>query len=105
MRRPWKLKSYGLPAHKAETPVEKKKTTTITTETHDVFIVRRRTEHSIRMWCTECEAEVDMLTPEESAAIAEVSTRTIYAWLESGQIHYTETTEGNVLVCPRRLFQ
>jgi hypothetical protein len=80
--------------------VAKKKTTIITTETHEVLIVKRRAEPSIRMWCGDCAAEVEMLRPEEAAVIANVSTRTIYRWIEAAQIHHQENAEGNVLVCP-----
>ncbi|MGH9907900.1 MAG: helix-turn-helix domain-containing protein [Pyrinomonadaceae bacterium] len=85
--------------------MEKKKTTTITSETHEVFIVRRRAEPSIRMWCADCAAEVEMLKPEEAAAIANVSTRTIYRWIEDAQIHHCESVGGNVVVCPKQLFR
>jgi hypothetical protein len=84
--------------------VDKKRTTTITSETHEVLIVRRRFEPSMRMWCDECGAEVEMLKPEEAAAIANVSTRTIYRWIESAQIHHAESVGGNVIVCPNQLF-
>jgi len=54
------------------------------------------------MWCEECGIEVDMLNPEEAAAIAQVSTRTIYRWIEAGEIHHVETQEC-LLVCPKQL--
>jgi hypothetical protein len=104
-RRPSKLKAQGSPATEAETHVEKKKTTTITSESHELFIVRRGAEHSIRMWCPDCAAEVDMLKPEEAAAIANVTTRTIYRWIEAAQIHHNESRGGNVLVCPKCLWR
>ena len=40
-----------------------------------------------------------MLTAEGAAGAAGVSTRTIYRWVESGKIHFTETAEGRVLIC------
>ena len=85
--------------------MEKKKTTTITSETHEVFIVRRGSGHSIRIWCGDCAAEVDMLKPEEAAPIANVNQRTIYSWVEAGHINHTETAAGDVLVCPNCLWR
>jgi hypothetical protein len=82
----------------------KEKTTTIKTETHEVLVVARRSNQLIRMWCEECGIEVDMLNPEEAAAIAQVSTRTIYRWIEAGQIHHVETQEC-LLVCPKQLLR
>jgi predicted site-specific integrase-resolvase len=43
-----------------------------------------------------------MIAPEHAARIAGVSTRTIYVWVESGAIHFTET-HGRVLICPHSL--
>jgi hypothetical protein len=83
------------------TDVAKKKTTIITRESHEVFVIRRPVSQMSRTWCAACSAEVEMLKPEEAAAIADVTTRTIYAWLEAGQVDHTETPEGNVLVCPK----
>ena len=84
--------------------MEKKKTTIITSETQEVFVIRRPVSQMRRTWCAGCSAEVEVLEPEEAAAIAGVSTRTIYAWLEAGQIDHTETREGKVLVCPKCLW-
>lgn len=88
-----------------ETQVEKKKTTTITSETHEIFIVRRGGPDSIRMWCADCAAEVEMLRPEEAAAIANVSIRTIYRWIEAAQIHHCESVGGNVVLCPQQFLR
>jgi hypothetical protein len=87
-----------------ETPVERKKTTTITSETHEVLIVRRSPSQSKLMWCPACGLDVEMLDPEEAAAIASVSTRTIYKWIEAGQVHHAESAGGNVVVCPGQRF-
>lgn len=40
-----------------------------------------------------------MITPDEAAALCEVSTRTIYRWLESGTIHFSETASEGLLIC------
>ena len=37
--------------------------------------------------------------PHEAATLARVDTRTIYRWIETAQIHFTETAEGQMLVC------
>jgi hypothetical protein len=90
---------------RSETDVAKKKTTIITSETQEIFVIRRPVTQMRETWCGGCSAEVELLKPEEAAAIAGVSTRTIYAWLEAGQIHNMETPEGNVLVCPKCLWR
>lgn len=78
----------------------KKKTTTITRETHEVLIFRRTAGRPVRLWCAGCAAEVEMLTPEEAALLAGVSTRTIYRRADAGQVHFSESPEGFLLVCP-----
>jgi hypothetical protein len=51
------------------------------------------------VWCEACGATVEMVTAEQAAALAEVSTRAIYRQVESGQIHFTETADGQLFVC------
>ena len=82
--------------------MNKKKITVITSESSEVFVIRRPLA---RAWCAECAAEVGMLSPEQAAAVAGVSTRTIYRWAETGRIHFTETPEGRLLVCPNSILQ
>lgn len=44
-----------------------------------------------------------MITPDEAAALCAVSTRTIYRWLESESIHFSETGSEGLLICLRTL--
>ena len=50
-------------------------------------------------WCGDCGRKVQMLTPDQAATIANVSSRTIYRRVEAGEMHYLETAEGRLLVC------
>ena len=49
--------------------------------------------------CDRCTEPSGMITPDEAAALFEVSTRTIYRWLESGVIHFSETATEGLLIC------
>ena len=49
--------------------------------------------------CDRCTKPSGMITPDEAAALCEVSTRTIYRWLESGGIHFSETASEGLLIC------
>lgn len=49
--------------------------------------------------CHRCTKPSGMITPDEAAALCEVSTRTIYRWLESGTIHFSETASEGLLIC------
>jgi len=82
--------------------VGKRKTTIITSESHEVLIVRRPLDPALPIWCPVCAEVLDMLNPEQAAAVANVNTRTIYAWVESGRIHHAETPGGEVMICPRQ---
>ena len=49
--------------------------------------------------CERCAEPSGMITPDEAAAVCDVSTRTIYRWLESGEIHFREELDGSVHIC------
>ena len=49
--------------------------------------------------CGKCAEPSGMITPDEAAAVCEVSTRTVYRWLEGGAIHFSETAAGGLLIC------
>ena len=69
-------------------------------------LVLRRTRHELPVYCAVCPSPTRLIAPEEAAVLARVSTRTIYALVETGQLHYLEITEGRLsklLVCPSSL--
>lgn len=74
----------------------KRRTRTII-ETHEVWIMRRTRDS--RQLCAECRDSAGMLTPAEAASLRRVSQMTIYRWVESGTIHFTETPDGELFVC------
>ena len=78
-----------------------KKRTTITVETERVLIISRRVGRNSppRAWCAECGALVELISPEVAAALARVSPRTIYRWVETDRLHFTDSTENTLLIC------
>jgi hypothetical protein len=72
--------------------------TEITVETHRVFVVRRPTGVQTA-WCSACNELVEMITPDEGAKLAGISSRTIYRSVEAESIHFTETHDGSLLIC------
>ena len=80
------------------------KTTEITIERSDVFVVRRANKAPYA-WCPQCAAEVRMCTPEEAADLTRLSRRTIYRRVEAGGVHFKETAEAPLLVCLNSLFE
>jgi hypothetical protein len=55
------------------------------------------------MFCRRCNEEASMVMPEYAAAQAAVSVRTVYRWIEAGNIHFVETTGGAVVICETSL--
>ena len=70
----------------------------ITVDRHRLFVLKRR-GGAVAEWCRHCGCKVQMLTPDQAATIANVSSRTIYRRVEAGELHYMETDEGHLLVC------
>ena len=54
---------------------------------------------SLQKSCDRCTEPSGMITPDEAAALCDVSTRTIYQWLESGAIHFSETLGKGLVIC------
>ena len=81
----------------------KKKSRTVTTiETDEIWVIRSSGNRSPE-WCDQCLGPTMMLTADEAANLMNVGTREIYEWVEAGSIHFTELTDGSVLVCPSSL--
>ena len=69
----------------------------ITVETRRLVIGRSTSQTPV--YCPVCSSPVRLVTPDEAAAMAAVSTRTIYRWVEAGQLHLMETAEQPLLIC------
>jgi len=54
---------------------------------------------SLYSLCAACGDEVRMVTIDQAATLARLSSREIYREVEAGMLHFIETTEGSVLVC------
>ena len=76
-----------------------KRKTQITTETVRRLIYRPCGKRPLPVWCEACARPVQMVTPEEAAAIAGLSARHIYRQAEAARLHFTETPAGALLIC------
>ncbi|HWO01051.1 MAG TPA: helix-turn-helix domain-containing protein [Blastocatellia bacterium] len=70
----------------------------ITIETDRALVIRRRSGW-VKAWCRECGKTVTMVTPDEASALAHVSSRTVYRWVETRRLHFAETLDGRLLIC------
>lgn len=73
-----------------------KQKTEITFEIEETIIVRRETEKLI-LFCSQCQALVEMITPQRAAYLSGLSEREIFRLIESGAVHFTEAER--VFVC------
>lgn len=71
--------------------------TELSIETQRHLVIRRGS--SIRAWCADCGEAVMMVTPDQAAIVAIVSSRTIYRWVEAKKVHFAETPDGLLLIC------
>ncbi len=76
-----------------------KKKILITTTSHEIFVVRRRKEQTIRGFCPECQKEVEMRTLDEATSKTGISTRELFRLIENNLLHSIETTSGHLLIC------
>jgi hypothetical protein len=55
--------------------------------------------------CLVCGEEVKMIAAEKAATVCQCSRRKIYSWIEQGDLHFFEMSDGEALVCGRSLSQ
>ena len=87
-----------------------KRRTEITIETERVLVSNRHSGRAISggyksypkpfVWCFSCADYVRPLSTDEAAIQARVSSLTIFHRVESGLVHFIETSEGLLLICP-----
>jgi len=73
------------------------RSTRITIESDSLLIVRGQT--SSRRWCTQCAEEVDMFALQGTAVFSNLLAHEVVEWLNSGDLHRSQTPEGTELIC------
>jgi len=73
------------------------KQTKITIETDSLLILRGRS--SVRAWCPGCVAEVEMIALEDMGVISNLERPELEEWLNSGELHRLQATDGAALTC------
>jgi hypothetical protein len=59
----------------------------------------RKSSPPMMAWCQRCAANVPMVSADEAARISNTTPRMIYRRIETGDLHFTETEGGRLLVC------
>lgn len=79
-----------------------KKTTRITIETEQLVVIGRK--RSVRVWCEQCTAEVDLVPIEGAAELAGVDLETIRSLL-TGEAFHLSQSGGPVRICLNSLLK
>jgi len=78
--------------------VKKKRRTEMIVETTRVLTIRKYPEPTLA-WCASCSAHAVMVTPEEAAAVAHVSLRSLSRLEGSGELYCADRPHGRHLIC------
>jgi len=79
---------------------EMKQKTEIILEVEETIILRQVAQ-TLTGFCPQCQAPVEMLTPQLAAALCGLSEREIFRLIENGRLHFTEAER--IFVCRNSL--
>ena len=71
--------------------------TKITIETESLLILRGRT--ASRAWCPACAAEGEAIALEDVGVITNLEPSALEEWLNSANLHRSQTADGLTLIC------
>jgi hypothetical protein len=81
----------------------KTKRTEITIEVEEVIHAVHHRQRLASAWCSACGDVAPMVTPEQAAAMSQVTVRTVNQQVEAGHVHFVETPDGRLWVCVNSL--
>jgi hypothetical protein len=73
------------------------KQTKITIESDSLLILRGRS--SSRAWCPLCGTDAEMIALENVGVISNLDRTALQEWLNSGELHRSQTDGGSARVC------
>jgi hypothetical protein len=77
--------------------VRKKRKITITIETHQLLVIRKR--NKLRAWCAACSEQSDFATLGEACALTANDAETIYQLIVNEKLHSVKAPDGLPLIC------
>lgn len=80
------------------------KRTVINFQAREFWLIHKAKEED-RPFCKECNAETDWLSPEQAVVVTGLNAREIFRRVESGKLHFKETTDGFLFICAQSLVQ
>ena len=78
--------------------MQKRIRTECSVEIDDVFVVRRM-GRSVEGWCPGCKCVATLVMPEDAATLIGTGARSIYRFVEAGEIHWADGPEQMLLIC------
>ena len=79
------------------------KQTRITIETDSLLVLKGRTP--LRAWCPQCNSEGEMVPIEGVAVISNLARSAVDAWIESDELHHSQSANGAPLICLNSLLK
>lgn len=77
----------------------------ITTESHEVLVIRQTSSHTLPGYCPECNEDVEMMNFDSAISLFGIGGRELMHRSESGDVHSIEAATGHLLICKRSLTQ
>lgn len=71
--------------------------TRITIETESLLVLRGK--NSRRAWCPQCAAQTEVIALEEVGIITNLDRSAFEDWVNSGQLHRSQSPSGSTLIC------
>jgi hypothetical protein len=71
--------------------------TKITIETESLLVLRGRNMR--RAWCGACAAVAEVIALEEVGLISNLERSALEQWLNSGNLHLSQTVDGSTRIC------
>ena len=84
--------------------MNRRRKTRTTVEAHEIFILKMPRQ-GLQLRCASCAEPVTMLSLDEAVRLTGASSRAIHRWIEAGAIHFAESSEGRVFLCPASLLR
>ena len=75
----------------------------ITTEKHEVFIVRAAIQESMSGFCASCGHEVEVLTLDSAVSTSKSNGRELIRRIGADEVHLIDAQSGHLLVCKSSL--
>lgn len=75
----------------------------ITTESHEIFVLRTDRRDRAYGLCRMCDREVEIVTLDQAISLSGIRTGELVRMAENNEVHAIETSMGHLLVCRESL--